>query len=624
MNFWWIKLVRYAVPQWRGLLLVGVLTLTGIALGLLTPWPMKLIVDYVLQRQALPERLALLTSLPGAGSSTGLLGWLAAATILLFVASKLVSLAGAYVRAGVGSRMVYHLATDLFDHLQQQSLKFHHQHRAGDLIRRVTADTGCVRELVLNVYLPVLTSLVTLVAMFVVMWQLNSALALFAALLIVPLIVLVKLFARPMGDRRYREWQMQGELTSMAEQVISALPVVQAFGQEEFERQRFREGAERCIRASLQSEWSQQQFQLSTGLITALGTAIVMTVGGFSVLEGRLSVGSLLVLIAYFAALYSPIETLAYLSEGFASAAAGARRVFEILAAKDAVDPEPVSAREGPTPNRGDLSIRFDRVTVGYEPNRPVLTELSLTIEPGETVALVGPSGGGKSTLVSLLPRLIDPWSGSIYFGDAETGRMPKSEVRQQVAMVLQEPFLLPLSIAENIAYARPGASREEVIAAATAANADQFIKKLSAGYDTIIGEKGLPLSGGERQRIAIARALLKDAPILILDEPTAALDVQTEASLIEALERLMTGRTTLIIAHRLTTIRRADRIIVLDQGKIVEMGRHTDLIAAQGLYASFWQANQATEDDNPFDQSSAGKEGVVEFSVSSAAQKTV
>ena len=310
-----------------------------------------------------------------------------------------------------------------------------------------------------------------------------------------------------------------------------------------------------------------------------------MVFGGLHVLQAKLSLGSLLVFLSYLASLYMPLYNLAYLSTGFASAAAGARRVLEVLGSEEKITDAP-GAKPLPKRREGEGGhIAFEEVTFGYEHGRPVLHNISLKAHPGKTLALVGPTGAGKSTLVSLIPRFFDPWEGRVLFHGVDLQKIRLASLRSQVAIMLQEPFLLPLTVAENIAYGRPSASREEIVAFAVAANADPFIRQLPQGYETVIGERGATLSGGERQRLAIARALLKDAPVLILDEPTSALDAEAEASLVQALERLMAGRTTLIIAHRLSTIRRADRVVVLEGGRVVGTDSREELLAAGGTY---------------------------------------
>jgi ATP-binding cassette subfamily B protein/subfamily B ATP-binding cassette protein MsbA len=320
------------------------------------------------------------------------------------------------------------------------------------------------------------------------------------------------------------------------------------------------------------------------GLATTVGAAGILWIGAHRVMDDRLTVGSLLVFLAYLASLYSPLETLFYAPATIQGAAGSARRVLEVLDTDREVTDRPGAVALG----RARGHVQVEAVTFGYEPGRPVLREVSLEARPGEVVAIVGATGAGKTTLVSLIPRFFDPWAGCVRIDGRDVRELQLRSVREQVALLLQEPFLFPMTIAENIAYGRPGAARDEIEAAARAARAHEFIERLPARYDTVVGERGATLSGGERQRVAIARALLKDAPILILDEPTSALDAETESLILEALERLMRGRTVLIIAHRLSTVRRADRIVVLEDGMVREAGTHEALLGRNGIYARF------------------------------------
>ena len=584
MRNWWLRLLHHVSPYSRKLAALIILILAGAGLTALMPWPMKLIVDYVLTAEPLPENLDWFGSLAGTTDASVLLAWLAVSTLCLFVANRGVQVLKAYIQDGVGNRMMYSLGEELFDHLQRLSLRYHNRQHSGDLVRRVTTDSACVRELVIGVFVPALTSFASLLIMFTIMWHLSPLLSLIAMLAAVPMPVLIRMLAPRMTERTYVQQEYEGRLMALAEQTLSGLPVVQAFGQEDHEQRRFRVLAASTIKAYLRTTVSQLQFSAGVNATTALGTAVLMAVGGAQVLNGSLTVGSLLVFLTYVAALYGPMETLAYLSSSYASASARARRVLEVLETDREVRDAP-NALILPEGRREGSGISFKDVYFGYEPGRPVLQDINLEVEPGEKIALVGATGAGKTTLVSLIPRFFDPWQGQLRIDALDIRDIELASLRKQVSLVLQEPFILPLTAAENIAYGRPEATRDEIIAAAVAANADEFISQLADGYDTLLGERGATLSGGQRQRLAIARALLKDAPILILDEPTSALDAGTEALLLEALERLVKGRTTFIIAHRLSTIRNADRILVMDDGRVAETGTHNELMVADGLY---------------------------------------
>jgi ATP-binding cassette subfamily B protein/subfamily B ATP-binding cassette protein MsbA len=362
--------------------------------------------------------------------------------------------------------------------------------------------------------------------------------------------------------------QAEADMMSAAEQTMSAVPLVQAFGRENHEDQRFRNLTENVITCNMRVLVTQLQYKLVVGFTTAVGTAVVMAVGGLYVLNGALSLGSLIIFLSYLVALYGPMETLAHLSSTYADSTARAQRVAEILDSETSPEEPAEPKKLRPLNRKTGRSVSFDDVTFGYAPEHPVIRDLSLDIGSGQTVALVGATGVGKTTLVSLIPRFFDPWSGRVLIDGVDVRSLRLRELRSNIAMVLQEPFLFPVTIAENIAYGRPDCSQQEIKDMALAANADEFIQNLPLGYETRIGERGVTLSGGQRQRIAIARALLYDAPILILDEPTAALDVENEALILEALDRLMAGRTTIIIAHRLSTIRKADFVVRLNDGR--------------------------------------------------------
>jgi len=585
MKLWWLRLGVYAQPQWHGLLFVTLMMLLGVVLDVLKPWPLKLIVDYVLTGQSLPDAVSWINLLPGSARPTVLLGWLAIATIMLFLASRIAWLMQGYVQTGVGARMVYGLGAALFEHLQRLSLCFHGRRSTGDLVRRVTTDSTCGREMMMGVYLPVLTSLVSLGAMFTVMWQLDHFLSLLAIFVALPLGVVIRLFIGTITERMYEQQNLEGEMMAIAEQTLTAMPVVQAFSRDEYEKERFYSMSQSTLKAYLRVLTSNLKLTVSVGSITAVGTAAIMLIGGFHVMKETMTVGSLIVFLTYLASLYAPMENLASVSSSFASASAKAKRVLEVMDKDEKVWDDP-AARPLPVHPEGKRGhIRLEGITFGYEPGRTVLQDVTLEARPGETIAIVGKTGAGKSTLVSLIPRFFDPWQGRVMFDGVDIREVQISNLRAQVALVLQEPFLLPLTVAQNIAYGRPGAVREEILEAAFAANADEFIRKLPQEYDTVIGEKGATLSEGQKQRLAIARALLKDAPVLILDEPTSALDAHTETLLLGALDILMKGRTTFIIAHRLSTIQGSDRIVVMEKGRVIEAGTHHELLKDQGSY---------------------------------------
>jgi ATP-binding cassette subfamily B protein/subfamily B ATP-binding cassette protein MsbA len=425
--------------------------------------------------------------------------------------------------------------------------------------------------------------------MLVVMLELDVTLTLLALAVIPPMALIVRRFSAPMTERSYEQQAAEGELYETVEQTLSGIAVVKAFGGEEAADRRLAGNVDRIMRATVRMTWAQSRFSLLLGAITACGTAAVFWVGAHHALSGTISLGTILIFISYLGSLYSPIHDVSHSGGTMSEALGSALRVVEVLDARADVADRPGAVGLGAV--RGELVL--DEVWFGYERERPVLRGVGLAASPGEVIAVVGPTGAGKSTLAALVPRFFDPDQGRVSLDGRDLRELRLGQVRQSVALVLQESFLFPFSIADNIAYGRPGATREQIEQAARAAGAHQFISGLPDGYATIVGERGQTLSGGERQRVAIARALLKDAPLLVLDEPTSALDAETERSLLDALERLMAGRTTLIIAHRLSTIRRADQILVLRDGQIAERGTHHELLELDGHYAHMHQIQQ-------------------------------
>jgi ATP-binding cassette subfamily B protein len=573
--------LRHAAHRRLGLAAVLAAMLAKIGFDLLKPWPIKILVDHVLKGEPPPLGHAA-AWLPAPPAPADLINWCVAGTVVLFLAGWLLGLATAFANINFGQRVVYDLAAELLGHLHRLSLRFHSRNSVGDSIRRVTTDCGCIATIVKDALLPVLSSVVALVLMFAVMWQMDPVLTLLSLLVVPCMIVVFRRYAGPMMERSYQQQEVEGEIYEVVEQTLSAIPVVQAFGREAQAEQRFRGVGRAVIDAALAATSVQLRFKILMGASTTVGTAAILWIGANHVLDGELSVGSILVFLSYLGSLYGPLESLMYTSSTIQGAAGSARRVLEVLE----TDPEVQEKPGAPALPATRGLVRLEGVTFGYEPGRPVLRGVTLEVLPGQTIALVGATGAGKTTLASLIPRFFDPWQGRVTLDGHDLRDVRLRGLREQVGLVLQDAFLFPMTIAENIAYGSPHASRAAIETAARAANAHDFIARLARGYDTPVGERGATLSGGERQRLSIARAYLKGAPVLILDEPTSAQDAETEKLLLEALRRLMTGRTTLIIAHRLSTIRDADRIVVLHHGEVVETGTHAELLAQEGRFA--------------------------------------
>jgi len=585
MSFNYNRVIRHIRAQSSGLLLYLLLVIVQAVLVVLQPWPTKMVIDNVLGEQ--PYSTELLAWMPVADQIDKLtmLMVLVVALLAIFIMQRGVLLFQTWVASTVGNRLNYSVGRELFDHLQNQSQYFHSRKRSGDLLHRITEDCIFVRKLTMEVCIPTFSAITTLVLMVLIMLSMHWQMTLIALLAAVPMPLTIKWLSQKLTNASYDYQAAESMVMAHAEQGYSSLPIVQAFNRSQDSSRRFAALTDTALLRYMRSIFIQLQFEISVNTATAMGTALMLVVGGFAVIDGELSVGELVVFIAYLVALYQPVQSLAYMAAGVADAKAKSMRINELLDHDDRVvehnNAQQLYADSG---NDGHV-VEFDDVRFAYESESGVLDGISLKIEAGETVALVGSSGSGKSTLASLLLRFYDPQHGQIRVAGQDIRELTLSSLRASIAMVLQDPFLFPMSVAQNIAYARPAAHRADIVEAARLANADEFIKALPQGYDTELSEQGTSLSGGQRQRLSIARALLKDAPILVLDEPTSALDVKTEGELLEVLERLRAGRTTLIIAHRLSTIRNADRIAVMDKGRIIEIGSHEQLIEREGTY---------------------------------------
>jgi ATP-binding cassette, subfamily B, bacterial len=576
-----VRGVGYLRPH-RLRLAAGVsLTLLGVALDIAKPLPLALVVDHVLTAKPLPGWLR--PALGGLSAIT-LLAVACAAIVVLSALRGVLTLASNYATIDVGQRMVNDLRTELYAHLQKLSLRFHYRQTTGDLLYRVMADTFSIQGMVVNGLLPLGSATLMLIGMFAVMFSYSPHMALIALCVAPPLYLAIERMSSRITGQASAHREAESALYSRAETMIGAVKLVQAYGREERTLDDFRRGSEKSLALSLRLYNTETLFILLVDLVLATGTALLVWIGARSVLAGALTIGGLTVFLQYLREMYAPILSMGQNFKELSSARAGLDRAFAVLDeqpdVKDAPDARPLP------PVKGEVVL--ENVTFGYENETPVLRDVSLRIAPGETVALLGRTGAGKSTLASLAIRFFDPQKGRILIDGHDLRHVTLRSLREQLVLMLQEPILFHTSVRENLTLG-VDLPLERVQHAARRAEAESFILALPGGYDAILGQDGMTLSGGQRQRLALARALLRDARIVILDEPTSALDVATEAVVWRNLEELLQGRTAIVIAHRLSTARRADRIVILDEGGIAEQGSHDELIARGGRYAGLW-----------------------------------
>ena len=559
------RLLREARPYRLHIAALVAVSLLATPIALLMPVPLKIAVDTVVGSRPLPRILDAVVPDWMSASDAAVLALAACLVLLIGLLDQLEKLGTAVLGAYVAERLILAVRTRLFGHAQRLSLSYHDTKGTADSVYRIHSDAAAIQWISVYGVTPLASAAVTLLGMLFVTLRIDWQLAL-VALAITPLIFIATAVAR----RRMRTgWMttkaLESAAQSVVQEVLTGLRVVRAFGQEDRESARFATRSQAEMRARLRMGLTQATFQLAVGLATAAGGAIVLYVGVRHVQSGRLTLGELVLVMAYLAQLYVPIQAIGVSVTNLQSSLASVDRAFALL---DEV-PDVVERPDARRLTRARGEVTFDRVSFAYDGKVPVLDEVSFEVEPGTRVGIVGATGAGKTTLVSLLVRFFDPSDGRILLDGYDLREYRLADLRGQFAIVLQEPLLFSTSVAENIAYARPDADEDEIVRAAQVANADGFIRALPDGYDTIVGERGIRLSGGERQRISLARAFLKDAPILILDEPTSAVDVKTEAAIIEAMKRLMEGRTTFMIAHRLSTLANCGAHLKIQNGRV-------------------------------------------------------
>jgi subfamily B ATP-binding cassette protein MsbA len=577
------RLVLDLVRPYRGWLVVVFAAMVAeTAMSMAGPWPLKVVIDNVLGTHPLPDWLRWVHDLPMADSKMGLAAFAALAVIAIAAIGALATYIDNYYTESVGQWVANDLRLKIYDHLQHLSLGYYDKQQTGVLLSTITNDVATVQNFASSNTLDILVDLLTIVGILGLMLWLQWDFALICVGVTPFLLFFVSRFKKAVKKAQHQVRLHQADLVTVVQQGLESMRVVKAFGREDLEEARLTEASQATVDAALKARRVKSLLSPIVSIVVAGCTAYVLWRGASLIVTDAMTIGALTVFLAYLTKFFKPVQDLAKMTNAIAQTTVALERIEAILDADNLI-PEKPNARVL-SQARGEIVL--DHVAFGYDPKNPILRDVSFRIEPGSMVGIVGTTGGGKSTVVGLIPRFYDADAGRVSIDGVDAKDYTKASLRGQIGFVLQETVLFRGTIRENIAYGRPGATEEEIIAAAKLANAHDFISAMPGGYGTLVGERGLTLSGGQRQRVGIARAIIRNSPILILDEPTAALDTESERLVIEGLERLMKGRTVITIAHRLSTIRDADKIIVLKDGVVAEEGTHDELLARNGVYA--------------------------------------
>jgi subfamily B ATP-binding cassette protein MsbA len=589
-----LALIRQLIRPYRGtlfIILVAMIIETGASLA--APWPLKVVIDNVAGKDRLPVWLhGLLGQMLGNENKMRIALLAAVATVLIAILGAVASYIDNYFTESVGQYVARDLRQRTFHHLQRLSLGYYNTHQTGTLLSTITTDIQTIQGFASSSTLDILVDLLTIVSMLALMFWLNWDFTLIALAVTPFLLFFVSRFKRAVKKATHAVRTQQANIVAVVQQGLESMQVVKAFDGQKMQEQQLATVSDATVNAALAARRVKSLLSPVVTITVALCTAIVLWRGAFLILAGAMTVGALTVYLSYLTKFFKPVKDLATSTNAIAQAAVGVERIRSILETDDII-PERAGAVEA---RNIQGEVVFDHVAFAYPGETLVLKDVSFQVKPGQLVGIVGPTGAGKSTVVSLIPRFYDVLSGTVLVDGRDVRDYRLHPLRDQIGYVLQDTVLFRGTILENIAFGRPSATRDEIVEAARLANADEFIARMPHGYDTMVGERGLTLSGGQRQRIGIARVIVRKNPILLLDEPTAALDTESERLVIDALERLMKGRTVITIAHRLSTIRDADQIIVIAGGVVAESGTHDQLLARNGIYAGLHRAQ--FEDD--------------------------